>query len=217
MFLDRKAENAKKKLELKEFKRKLWEEHLEREKSGVVSKKINGPDEFWPLEKKEDIAPKAPSSHGSESGSDDDLYTDAENVSEEDEPENDEEREERRIDAEQKERRMARKAKKAEALAAQAAEVAAQAAALAEAAGEAAGPPDTPRFIPQELQDQLGEVAEINRTLVGTTSPPLSERVGIQVNSVPAGSDINFPNSYPPGWVPPTEPVPELDHDADEE
>jgi hypothetical protein len=114
MFLDRKAENAKKKLELKEFKKKLQEEQLEREKNGVVVK-TTGQDEFWPLEKKEDWSTtKAPSSNGSQSGSDDDLYTDAEDETEEDEPENEEEAEERRIDAEKKERRLARKAKKAE-------------------------------------------------------------------------------------------------------
>jgi hypothetical protein len=67
MFLDRKAENAKKKLELKELKRKLQEEQLEREKNGIVAKKEFGPDAFWPLEKPEDLkkVEKSHRSHGS--------------------------------------------------------------------------------------------------------------------------------------------------------
>lgn len=200
MFLDRKAENAKKKLELKELKRKLQEEQLEREKNGIVAKKDFGPDAFWPLEKPEDLkkAEKAPSSHGSQSGSDDDLYTDAEDETEEDEPENDEEREERRIDAEKKERRLARKAKKAE-------EQAAQIAAAA-AAGESIIPALPKSQMIEKRRSNL--MARLNRS-------PSPERIYIKVNSVPPESDINFPNSYPPGWRPPTEPVPELDPSGD--
>jgi len=196
MFLDRKAENAKKKLELKELKRKLQEEQLEREKNGIVAKKEFGSDAFWPLEKPEDLkkVEKAPSSHGSQSGSDDDLYTDAEDETEEDEPENDEEREERRIDAEKKERRLARKAKRAEE---QAAKIAAAA-----AAGESIIP-DVPKS--QMIEKRRSALmARLNRS-------PSPERIYIKVNSVPPGSDINFPNAYPPGWHAPTEPVPELD------
>jgi hypothetical protein len=196
MFLDRKAENAKKKLELKELKRKLQEEQLEREKNGIVAKKEFGPDAFWPLEKPEDLkkVEKAPSSHGSQSGSDDDLYTDAEDETEEDEPENDEEREERRIDAEKKERRLARKAKRAE-------EQAAQIAAAA-AAGES--------IVPDVPKSQMIEKRR-SALMARLTRSPSPERIYIKVNSVPPGSDINFPNAYPPGWHATTEPVPELD------
>jgi hypothetical protein len=43
------------------------------------------------------------------------------------------------------------------------------------------------------------------------TRSPSPERIYIKVNSVPPGSDINFPNAYPPGWHATTEPVPEVD------
>jgi len=165
MLLDRKAENAKKKLELKELKRKLQEEQLEREKNGVGVKDTGIPhDLFWPLESKEDWSKKAPSSNGSKSGSDDDLYTDAEDEEEEDEPENDAEREELRLEKEAKERRLARKAIKAAELAAK---QAAAAALLAVPEATPDVPLEAPPILPAAVQ---GASSNIPREIPSTTS-----------------------------------------------
>ena len=74
--------------------------------------------------------------------------------------------------------------------------------AAAAAAGESIVP-DVPKS--QMIEKRRSALmARLNRS-------PSPERIYIKVNSVPPGSDINFPNAYPPGWHATTEPVPELD------
>jgi hypothetical protein len=89
---------------------------------------------------------------------------------------------------------LARKAKRAE-------EQAAQIAAAA-AAGES--------IVPDIPKSQMIEKRR-SALMARLTRSPSPERIYIKVNSVPPGSDINFPNAYPPGWHATTEPVPELD------
>jgi hypothetical protein len=77
MAREKKAENARKKLELKEVKRKMQEEQEEREKMEDQGKKEFGigQDAFWPMEKSEDWTKKAVSPESSDETSEETSTT----------------------------------------------------------------------------------------------------------------------------------------------
>jgi hypothetical protein len=101
MHVEKKAENARKKLELKEVKKKMQAEQLERER--VEGLKENGHDAFWPLGRRKDPE--------SESEASDDTETD-ESDADDAEMEDEEEREARRQTIERREKRKEKRERK---------------------------------------------------------------------------------------------------------